>query len=227
MTSRRVSVFVEALRRNRRPGRFRARPEEAEEMRAAIAVASGRAGAMVPDPDFVNQLHHRLAAHLDGAAADGPAANVSRRMVIGGIGAAAAAAVAGAVVDRSMLHSTEIPEVATSQELVPDEGTWTPVVAANQVLPGQVVRFTTVSTVGFLVNDAGRVSAISGVCTHQGCLLRHNAAQGRIDCPCHRASFSLTGESLRHQFPQPLPALPHIRVRERDGQIEINDARPE
>jgi nitrite reductase/ring-hydroxylating ferredoxin subunit len=63
------------------------------------------------------------------------------------------------------------------------------------------------------------------VCTHQGCLLRHNEVQGQLDCPCHRASFSLQGDVLRHQLAAPIPSLPHIQVRERDGQIEINDAR--
>ena len=72
----------------------------------------------------------------------------------------------------------------------------------------------------------GKLSAISGVCTHQGCLLRHNEAAGRLDCPCHRASFSLQGDVLRQQFRQPIAPLPHIQVRENNGQIEINDARP-
>ena len=79
---------------------------------------------------------------------------------------------------------------------------------------------------GFVVNDSGNLSAISGVCTHQGCLLRHNEAAGRLDCPCHRASFSLQGDVLQQQFRQPLPPLPHIQVRENNNQIEINDARP-
>lgn len=226
MTSRRVGRFVESLRRNRRPKRFRANHDDAEVMSAAIDVASGRPGATIPSGDFVNELHQRLAAQLDDDAAPAHTAMISRRVLIGGIGTAAAAAAAGAVVDRSVFHSSGTPKVATSQQLVPDEGTWRPVAAANEVLPGQVVRFTTESTVGFVVNDAGRLSAISGVCTHQGCLLQHNQAQGRLDCPCHRASFSLDGDVLRHQFSQPIPALPHIQVRERAGHIEINDARP-
>ena len=87
-------------------------------------------------------------------------------------------------------------------------------------------RFSTVSNVGFVVNDNGKLSAISGVCTHQGCLLRLNEAAARLDCPCHRASFSLQGDVLHQQFRQPLAPLPHIQVRENDGQIEVNDARP-
>ena len=36
MSERRVRAFVESLRRNRRPKRFEAKPEDADEMRAAI-----------------------------------------------------------------------------------------------------------------------------------------------------------------------------------------------
>lgn len=99
-------------------------------------------------------------------------------------------------------------------------------VAAANLGDGQVARFATASTIGFVVNDNGNLSAISGVCTHQGCLLRHNEVAGRLDCPCHRASFSLQGDVLRQQFRQPLPPLPHIQVRQANGQIEINDAHP-
>lgn len=229
MSERRVRAFVESLRRNRKPKRFDAKPEDVDEMRAAIELSSGRPGAALPSGEFVNELHQRLAAQLDDDSSvdvHATAAPLSRRALIGGIGAAAAAAAAGVVVDRELLHSSTPAKVATSQELVPDEGVWHPVAAANDVLPGQVVRFTTASTVGFVVNDGGRLSAISGVCTHQGCLLRHNEAEGQLDCPCHRAAFSLQGKVLRHQFPAPLPSLPQMQVRQRDGQIEINDARP-
>jgi nitrite reductase/ring-hydroxylating ferredoxin subunit len=228
MTERRVRAFVESLRRNRQPKRFDAKPADVDEMRAVIELASGRPGATLPSSDFVNDLHRRLADQLDKASmqAEPAPARLSRRSVIGGIGAAAAAAAAGVIVDRELLQSSSTPKVAVSQELVPDEGSWQPVAAASEVAPGQVVRFSTASTVGFVVNDDGQLSAISGVCTHQGCLLRHNEAKGQLDCPCHRAAFSLQGKVLQHQFPTPLPALPHIQVRENNGQIEINDARP-
>jgi cytochrome b6-f complex iron-sulfur subunit len=189
-------------------------------------------GAAIPRAEFVGDLHRRLADQLNesDASVDLGAARLSRRRVIGGIGAAAAtaaaAAVAGAVVDRELLNSDSSPSVPTAQELVPDEGAWQPVLGAAALGDGQVARFSTVSTVGFVVNDNGRLSAISGVCTHQGCLLRHNEAAGRLDCPCHRASFSLQGDVLHQQFRQPLAPLPHIQVRENNGQIEINDARP-
>jgi nitrite reductase/ring-hydroxylating ferredoxin subunit len=232
MNSRRVTAFVESLRRNRRPKAFTPDPDEIDAMRAAIELNSAQPGAALPRAEFVGDLHRRLADQLDESdeTVSLAAARLSRRRVIGGIGAAAAAAAAaavgGAVVDRELLNPGSSPSVPAAQELVPDEGAWQPVLAAAKLGDGQVARFSTVSTVGFVVNDNGKLSAISGVCTHQGCLLRHNEAAARLDCPCHRASFSLEGDVLHQQFPQPLPPLPHIQVRENNGQIEINDARP-
>jgi cytochrome b6-f complex iron-sulfur subunit len=228
MNARRVADFVESLRRNRRPKPFTPDADDVDAMRAAIELNNAQPGAALPRAEFVNDLHRRLADPLDEteATVDLTATRLSRRRVLGGIGAAAAAAVAGAVVDRELLSPGSSPSIPTAQQLVPDEGSWRPVVAAADLGDGQVARFSTASTVGFVVNDSGNLSAISGVCTHQGCLLRHNEAAGRLDCPCHRASFSLQGDVLQQQFRQPLPPLPHIQVRENNGQIEINDARP-
>jgi cytochrome b6-f complex iron-sulfur subunit len=228
MNARRVADFVESLRRNRRPKPFTPDADDVDAMRAAIELNNAQPGAALPRAEFVNDLHRRLADPLDetDATVDLTATRLSRRRVLGGIGAAAAAAVAGAVVDRELLSPGSSPSIPTAQQLVPDEGSWRPVVAAANLGDGQVARFSTASTVGFVVNDSGNLSAISGVCTHQGCLLSHNEAAGRLDCPCHRASFSLQGDVLQQQFRQPLPPLPHIQVRENNGQIEINDARP-
>lgn len=233
MNARRVTAYVESLRRNRRPKAFTPDPDDVEVMRAAIELNNAEPDAAQPRPEFVSDLHRRLADQLDDAEAPAEleAARLSRRRVIGGLGAAAAtaaaAAVAGVVIDRELLNSgSSTPSVPTAQELVPDEGRWEPVIAASELTDGQVARFSTVSTIGFVVNDNGNLSAISGVCTHQGCLLRHNEAEARLDCPCHRASFSLQGKVLHQQFPKPIAPLPHIRVRESNGQIEINDARP-
>ena len=228
MNARRLADFVESLRRNRRPKPFTPDADDVDAMRAAIELNNAQPGAALPRAEFVGELHSRLTDQLDEPAATGElaGARLSRRRVLGGIGAVAAAAVAGGVVDRELLDSGSSPSVPSAQQLVPDEGTWRPVLAAANLGDGQVARFSTASTIGFVVNDHGDLSAISGVCTHQGCLLRHNEVAGRLDCPCHRASFSLQGDVLRQQFRQPLAPLPHIQVRENNGQIEINDARP-
>jgi nitrite reductase/ring-hydroxylating ferredoxin subunit len=228
MNARRVAAFVDSLRRNRAPKAFTPEADDIDAMRAAIELNNAEPGAALPRPEFVSDLHRRLAEKL--SETDAAAAHMSRRRVLGGVGAAAAAvaaaAVTGAVVDREVLNSGSSASTPNAQELVPDEAAWQPVLSAASLRPGQVARFSTASTIGFVVNDGGDLSAVSGVCTHKGCLLRHNDAAGRLDCPCHRASFSLRGDVLRQQFRQPLAPLPRIKVRESNGQIEINDARP-
>jgi len=72
-----------------------------------------------------------------------------------------------------------------------------------------------------VVNDGGRIHALSGVCTHLGCTLEPDAQTGRIACPCHRSSFSLAGQVVDHQLAQPPAALPAVESRVREGQIEV------
>ena len=148
---------------------------------------------------------------------------LSRRQVLQGITAAAAAAAAiGVVVDREVLNPTDnSATTATAKALEPDHGAWQAVAATADVPPGEVKPFATATTVGFVVNDGGNLRALSGVCTHQGCLLTHNQADGRLDCPCHRAAFSLDGKVLFHQFPGALPPLPTVNVRDHEGSVEV------
>jgi len=63
--------------------------------------------------------------------------------------------------------------------------------------------------------------AVSGVCTHQGCLLEYREDNQELACPCHRATFSLTGDVRAHDVVGLLPALPQLPVREGDGRIEV------
>lgn len=225
MSTRRVTAFVEALLANRRPRAFKPDPQDAEAMRAAVELRAAQPGATLPRPEFVADLHHRLARDLND---DEPAVvdelasrRVTRRRLFESVTVAAAAAAAGVILDRELLENKGSTSNAASRELVPDTGSWQPVAASTAVPSGDVAHFSTASAVGFVVNDAGRVSAVSGVCTHQGCLLRHNQAENRLECPCHRAAFALNGDVLYHMFPQPLAPLPHLPVRQRDGQIEV------
>jgi glycine/D-amino acid oxidase-like deaminating enzyme/nitrite reductase/ring-hydroxylating ferredoxin subunit len=39
----------------------------------------------------------------------------------------------------------------------------------------------------------GRLHAVSGVCTHLGCLVKFNHAERTWDCPCHGSRFSVDG----------------------------------
>jgi cytochrome b6-f complex iron-sulfur subunit len=71
------------------------------------------------------------------------------------------------------------------------------------------------------VNRGGTITALSGVCTHLGCLLQLNAAARRLDCPCHNAAFGFDGSVLFKHMPDALPPLPLMESRIRDGQVEV------
>lgn len=224
MKKRRLSTFVEALLRNRRPKKFNADADDADAMRAAIELRASQPEDARPRPEFVAELHRQLDRTLSAEAAGGDQLairRVSRRRVLEGVGIAAAAVTAGVVLDREVLDTGPAGPSNAQQPLVPDHGTWQPIAAASDLGDGQVAPFDTGSTVGFVVNNAGTVQAVSGVCTHQGCLLRQNPTAARLECPCHRASFSLDGKLISHELSQPPPPLPRLSVRERDGQVEV------
>jgi len=92
MNARRLSAFVDSLRRNRRPKEFTPDADDVDAMRAAIELNNAQPGAALPRAEFVSDLHGRLADQLnetDDSAVSLAAARLSRRRVLGGIGAAA------------------------------------------------------------------------------------------------------------------------------------------
>ncbi|HWE68841.1 MAG TPA: hypothetical protein VG205_00690 [Acidimicrobiales bacterium] len=62
MTRRRLSEFIDALAEGRRPGRFRAEPEDVNALRTAITLRAARPGDAVPDEQFVSDLFESLSA---------------------------------------------------------------------------------------------------------------------------------------------------------------------
>jgi len=224
MNSRRLNAFVEALLRNRRPKKFKPDADDADAMRAAIELRASQSEEARPRPEFVSDLRRQLESDLSGDAIPGDqlaGRRVSRRRLLEGVGIAAAAVTAGVILDREVLDAGHTTTPNAERQHVPDKGTWQPVAATGELTNGQVAPFQTGSTVGFIVNNGGTVQAVSGVCTHQGCLLQQNPSAASLDCPCHRASFSLDGEVITHELSQTPPPLPHLSVRERDGQVEV------
>jgi cytochrome b6-f complex iron-sulfur subunit len=213
-------AFVDALVRNRRPAAFRASVEDGEIMRAAIELRSARVEDMTPSPEFVDGLHDELRRQLAGDLPVEMPTISRRRWLLEGAIAASAAGVA-VVVDRTVFASGAAQQTSAQRQLTPDEGTWHTVGERADLLAGAVTRFSTPGVVGFVATENGTLAAVSGVCSHQGCLLEFNEAARRLDCPCHRAAFSLTGEVLFSQLATPPPALPRVALRDEGGKVQV------
>ena len=210
----RIAAFVDDLIRNRRPRRFKASADEMEALRGAAELRSVQAGADLPDRDFIERLGRQLRSQME---APPVRQSVSRRALLRTAGFAAAAGVAGAVIERTIATQPSGQQAT----LTPDNGTWRAVAAVADVPAGQAMRFSSGPVEGVVVNDGGTIKAVSAVCTHQGCLLLLDAAAHRLRCPCHPTVFSVTGKLLSYQLATPPANLPGLQARVRDGQIEV------
>jgi cytochrome b6-f complex iron-sulfur subunit len=217
--SERFEAYLEALLGGDRPSSEQvADADEAEMARLSAelaAAATAREAGADPDPAFVEQLRIRMRAADQGIAAVSqppPVRDVApggtrttrltRRSVLqAGLGAAAglAAGVAGGFVLRDALDD-EAP-AWPGADLVGGVGTWVEVARIEQLPDGAVIPFTTQAFSGFVVNDGGEIRALSSACTHLGCTLQYRPDFRDLRCPCHAASFTLTGwlaNSRRH-----------------------------
>jgi cytochrome b6-f complex iron-sulfur subunit len=219
--------------------------EDADAYHMAAFLRAAAPGASEPDPNFVANLQTRLFAEVNGrraAASSGteetsapsragagepakvarPAKSaVSRRMLLGaGFGAAAAAAlgVAAGVEAERLANS---PPSTPSVDLVPGgSGTWVAVAAAASIPLGQVKRFETDFVIGFIRHTSAGFSALSGTCTHMGCLLLWNERNHTFDCPCHGGRFTEQGDSAPDS-PFTYKPLPPIQTKVENGQVLV------
>ena len=174
----------------------------------------------MPRPEFLADLHRRLAQQHGESTSVSSRSSATRRQVIVGTSAAAAAAVAAVSVDRLMTRG-EGADTGGDGELTPNAGTWQRVAASSDVTDGVMHPFDLGSVVGFVRRVDGKPEAVSGVCTHQGCRLWFDLESVRLRCPCHSTSFAPTGQVLNHQLPIAPKPLPTLQVREANGEIEV------
>jgi len=223
MNARGLRRYVDDLLRGRRPKPFRPNDFEAEQIRTAIDLQAARLGSDAPRQEFLADLRHRLAAQLDGTTQQ-RRAGATRRNVIVGTSAAAAAAVAAVSIDRAVIDGGQVADGDKGigdGELTPNTGRWTAVAASAEVPEGVMHPFDLGAVIGFVRRVDGKPEAVSGVCTHQGCRLWFDAPDDRLRCPCHSTSFSAAGQVLTHQLPISPKPLPTLKVRERNGVIEV------
>jgi nitrite reductase/ring-hydroxylating ferredoxin subunit len=227
MNARGLRRYVDDLLRGRRPKPFAPDDFEAAQIRTAIELRAARQGPDAgagPRPEFLTDLHRRLAEQMAGTPAEpAPKPNTTRRQVIVGTSAAAAAAVTAVSIDRAVTGShTEGPASdSAAGQLTPNDGSWQRVAASSDVPDGRMHPFDLGSVSGFVRRVDGETQAVSGVCTHQGCRLWFDAPEDRLRCPCHSTSFSPAGDVLTHQLPIAPKPLPTLMVREVNGTIEV------
>lgn len=226
MNARGLRRYLDDLAAGRRPRSFEPDDFEAEQIRTAIDLQTAREGADEPRPEFLADLHSRLAAQLDGDA-EQPAGvrrlpTATRRQVVVGTSAAAAAAVTAVAVDRLVVRSDDDGITAGGGELTPNDGSWQAVGKSDEIVDdGDMHPFEVGAVIGFVRRVDGKPEAVSGVCTHQGCKLWFDKPDTRLRCPCHLTSFSPEGDVLTHQLPISPPPLPKLDVREADGVVQV------
>jgi Rieske Fe-S protein len=152
---------------------------------------------------------------------------VSRRgLMLGGLGAAAAAVIGGAAgtaigrASQGTAHGPW-PSVTPQGVLIPDGvGSWVAVAHVADVPVGAVKRFQTDAVIGYLRHAAEGFIALSGVCTHMACLLQWNGVDRTFDCPCHGSRFLESGQQAPGA-PYPYPPLPDIKTKVDNGQVWV------
>jgi Rieske Fe-S protein len=195
--------------------------EELEAFRVALALRAGRPAADLPTEEFVTRLRQELAAEVDTPHVPGRRRAISRRTVLAGA-AAAAAGVAGAVAERALLQDGAAQRpVPQALDLDPAQGRWVAVASESDLADGAAHRFETAGLVGFLAQAGTGLTAVSGVCTHRGCLLRGNDATRKLECPCHMSMFGYDGTLIGSRLHPSPSALPRLQVRRREGSIEV------
>lgn len=103
----------------------------------------------------------------------------------------------------------------------PEAGDGETIVEASGVEPGSAVPFIDAASgeQGVLLRlQSGRLAAYSAICTHQGCVVAHDAEEGTLECPCHNSIFDPENgaEVLSGPAPSPLPEIP---VKVEDGRV--------
>ena len=242
-------AFVETLVGGRRPSPDQVVDDEGPMARlAAEMAAAGDPTRGDPDPAFTDQLRLRMRdadAGIDSVQGWAlPAGErlgrvrLTRRDVLRvGLGAAAGLAAGASAI--AILRPPSRSTLGGDGALVRD-GEWVAVASLADLPVGGAVRFSTAAFDGYVVNDAGTIRALSSVCTHMGCTLTYRPDWHDLRCPCHGASFDLSGWLANGQsswsggsgyrgdtaaYPIDLPPLVRPKVKVKGSQVLVWTAR--
>jgi len=209
-----LDAYLDGLARPNRPRREASFPKDAVPRAVAAQLRLLREGAEEPDSAFLERLEARIRAAESGQSHD--SARRSRLSRVGFLrvaaGVAAAAGFTGAGFEADELgHRLRQP-----QNLVVGGGHWYDIAAVEDVASGQIKAFAAGGVLGFLINDGGRLHAVSAICTHMGCRLKPEPGAFDLRCLCHGSRFDTDGRVLSGLARDPLP---HIAVRIDGGRV--------
>jgi len=243
--------FVDTLLSGGRPSPDQVVDEEgpmaqlAAELSAAADPDQGE-----PDAAFIEQLRLRMRDADAGIAAvqdwvlPGDVqlgrARITRRdllrLGIGAAGGLAAAAAATAILRAGSREPIPSASESPSDGQLVGDGQWVEVASLADLPVGAALRFSTTALDGYVVNDAGTIRALSAVCTHQACTLIYRQVWHDLRCPCHGASFDLSGKLANGRegwaaghgylgdsaaYPLDLPPLARPRVRVLGDSVQV------
>ena len=185
-------------------------PQELREHMLAAQLRGAHTDEARPGADFLRSLEAQVASAVAteraGAAGGRRPARLSRGRFLrsaatfaGGVGLGIAGAEgAAAAQDAQRPHDL----------IVAGNERWYAIAREGEVPPGGMKAFSAGGLLGFLLNDGGRLHAVSAICTHMGCRLKPDGAEGAsFHCLCHGSRFSRRGEVKHGLAPSSLPAI--------------------
>ena len=208
----RLDAFLDDLTAGRQPESQDLSPQELQERVLAAQLRGAQPDAAAPSADFLRSLEARVAS---AAAAERAGASGARRpaRLSRGRFLRSATTFAGGV----GLGIAGVEGVAAAQDaqrphelVVAGNERWYAIARVGEVPPGGLKSFSAGGVLGFLLNDGGRLHAVSAICTHMGCRLKPSTpAQGAegLHCLCHGSRFSRRGAVTHGMAPSSLPSI--------------------
>ena len=216
-----LDQHVEDLLQDHRPERTPLGDEDALRARQTAAMLrAAKPGAGLPSKEFLERMQGSIRELVDARSAlPQPTERPSRRSLLL-TGAAGLAAGVAAVLGIEQVSKSS-PTTAQQPPLV-ENGTWKPVKALGDLPQDTPIAFRSGAIEGFLTRSGDKVTALSAVCTHMGCILNYSKLRDRFECPCHGATFETDGHPTNYS--SPLSPLPSLQVRVEKGQVQVYTA---
>jgi cytochrome b6-f complex iron-sulfur subunit len=208
----RLDAFLDQLGAEQRPAPHQLSADETAERMLAAQLRLAREGVEEPAPEFLSALERTVTQAIAREQRANSWGISRRRFLRAAAGAAAATGLVGAGVGADELQR----QLRQPHDLVAGAGRWYDIAAADELASGQMKAFAAGGVLGYLINNGGRLHAVSAICTHMGCRLKPAQGGPGLRCLCHGSRFSPDGRVLAGLAPDPLP---RIALRIEEGRV--------